>query len=192
MDPVFTIQWPEFLLANRLQKLLPKSQGFSVLIPVSRQEKGFDLAIVKKSSNGLSRVTTIQVKASRAYNQIPPKRKSTQRYRFHTWFNRFKVPKEADFFLLFGLYAPDASRTKRVGRHWYKDCTLLFTHKEMKAFMSSCRTRGGKQDRMFGFGFDDERRVVQTRGDKDRGFKDYTPFSLSRRISLLKNILRAS
>lgn len=24
MDPVFTLQWPEFLLANRLQKLFPK------------------------------------------------------------------------------------------------------------------------------------------------------------------------
>ena len=36
MDPVFTLQWPEFLLANRLQKpkVLPKSQGDSLLIPV--------------------------------------------------------------------------------------------------------------------------------------------------------------
>ena len=54
MDPVFTLQWPEFLLANRLQKLLPKSQGFSVLIPASRQEKGFDLAIIRRR-NGNSR-----------------------------------------------------------------------------------------------------------------------------------------
>jgi hypothetical protein len=36
MDPVFTIQWPEFLLADRLQKRLPKSEGFSVFIPTSR------------------------------------------------------------------------------------------------------------------------------------------------------------
>lgn len=46
MDPVFTLQWPEFLLANRLQKFLPKSQGFSVLVPASRQEKGIDLAVL--------------------------------------------------------------------------------------------------------------------------------------------------
>jgi hypothetical protein len=31
MDPVFTLQWPEFILANRLQKLLPKKEGYSVL-----------------------------------------------------------------------------------------------------------------------------------------------------------------
>ena len=177
-------------MASRLQKLLPKSQGYSVLIPLSRQEKGFDLVIIKKSPSGLSRVATIQIKASRSYDQTPPKRKTTKRHRFRTWFNRFEVPREADFFLLFGLYAPDSGKTKKVARHWYKDCTLLFTQTEMKSFMASCRTRAGKPDRMFGFGFDDEHKVVQTRGDKDRRFKDYTGFSLSRRISVLKKILR--
>jgi hypothetical protein len=189
MDPVFTLQWPEFLLANRLQKLLPKSQGYSVLIPVSRQEKGFDVAVVRKLSNGISRVTTIQIKASRAYVQKPPRKTSTQRHRFETWFNRFEVPNEADFFLLFGLYAPDAGRTKTIGTQWYRDCTLIFSGQEMKKFMASCLTRGGKQDRMFGFGFDDERKVVQTRGDKDHQFKDFTQFLLSKRIALLKTAL---
>jgi len=190
MDPVFTLQWPEFLLANRLQKLFPKSKGYSVLIPTSRQEKGFDLAIIRRRRDGSSRVVTIQVKASRSYSQEPPKRKTTKRWRFHTWFNRFNVPKQADYFLLFGLYAPDAGRTKKVGRHWYKDCTLLFTQQEMKKFMLSCHTRAGSPDGMFGFGFDDERKVVQTRGDRDRGFRDYTPFLLSKRASLLKAALR--
>lgn len=190
MDPVFTLQWPEFLLANRLQKLLPKSQGYSVLIPVSRQEKGFDIAVIRNRPNGTSRVATIQIKASRAYAQKPPKRTSIKRHRFETWFTRFKVPKEADYFLLFGLFAPEAGRTKKVGTHWYRDCTLLFTQEEMKKFMAKCLTRGGKPDRMFGFGFDDERKVVQTRGDKDRRFKDFTRFLLSKRISLLKTALR--
>ena len=70
--------------------------------------------------------------ASRTYSHEPPKRESTQRFRFYTWFNRFSVPDEADFFLLVGMYAPDAARTKPVGPHWYKDCTLLFTLKEMQ------------------------------------------------------------
>lgn len=146
MDPVFTLQWPEFLLANRLQKMFQKSKGFSVLIPTSRQEKGFDLAIIRGHRDGSSRVVTIQVKASRSYSQEPPKRKTTKRWRFHTWFNRFNVPKQADYFLLFGLYAPDAGRTKMVGHHWYKDCTLLFTQQEMKKFVLSCRTRAGSPD----------------------------------------------
>lgn len=189
MDPVFTLQWPEFFLANRLQKLMPKSQGYSVLVPVSRQEKGFDLAIIRKYPNGRSQTATIQIKASRAYDQKPPKRKSTQRQLFGTWFNRFKIPKEADFFLLFGLFPPDPGRIKKVKPLWYKDCTLLFTQKEMKVFMSSCRTRTGKPDPMFGFGFDDERKIIQTRGDQDRRFKDYSTFLLTRRISILKKAL---
>lgn len=190
MDPVFTLQWPEFLLANRLQRLLPKSQGYSVLIPASRQEKGFDVAIIRKLPNRISRVATIQIKASRVYLQRQPNRASTTRFCFHTWFNRFDVPKEADFFLLFGLYAPDAGRTKTIGTQWYRDCTLMFSRKEMKKFMAECLTRGGKQDRMFGFGFDDERKVVQTRGDKDRQFKDFTQFLLSKRVALIKAALR--
>jgi len=189
MDPIFTLQWPEFILANRLQRLLPKSEGFSVLVPASRQEKGIDLAIVLKKINGKSRVVTIQIKASRTYAQAPPKRTTTERFRFHTWFNRFEVPKEADFFLLFGMYAPDASRTKRVGPEWYRDCTLLFTQKEMKRFISSCRTVGGKPDKMFGFGFSDENKVVQTRGDKDRQNKDFTKWLLDSRVHVLKRKL---
>lgn len=191
MDPVFTLQWPEFLLANRLQKLLPKSQGFSVLVPASRQEKGIDLAVLRKATNGDSRVVTIQIKASRTYTREPPKRETTQRYRFYTWFNRFEVPDEADFFLLFGMYAPDPAKTTKVSADWYKDCTLLFTCKEMKDFMASCLTVGGQHDKMFGFGFDDENKIVQTRGDKDRQFKEFTEHLLVNRIELLKNKLGA-
>lgn len=191
MDPVFTLQWPEFILANRLQHLLPKSEGFSVLVPASRQEKGIDLAVVRKGTNRKSRVVTLQIKASRTYAQAAPKRTTTERCRFHTWFNRFDVPREADFFLLFGMYAPDASRTKRIGPEWYRDCTLLFTQDEMKTFMSSCLTVSGTPDKMFGFGFSDETRVVQTRGDKSRRLRDFTGWLLNNRVQLLKEALGA-
>lgn len=189
MDPIFTIQWPEFLLANRLQRLLPRSEGFSVFVPVSRQKKGIDLAIIRKQPQLATKVATIQVKASRTYSPNPPKRKSTKRFRFYTWFNRFLVPDEADFFLLIGMYAPDAARTTRVSADWYKDCTLLFTSKEMKHFMSSCLTVKGKEDKMFGFGFDDEQKVVQTRGDRNRGSIDFTDRLLANRIGLLREKL---
>lgn len=189
MDPVFTLQWPEFLMANRLQKLLPKSEGFSVLVPTSRQEKGIDLAVIRKRTNNESRVVTIQIKASRTYMPEPPKRETTQHFRFRTWFNRFEVPEEADFFLLFGMYAPDPRKTTKVGPDWYKDCTLLFTLPEMKDFMSSCLTVGGRHDRMFGFGFDDEKKIIQTRGDKDRQYKEFTSYLLGNRIALLKQKL---
>ncbi len=147
--------------------------------------------MIRKTTNGQSRVVTIQIKASRTYTPEPPKRETTQRYRFFTWFNRFDVPEEADFFLLFGMYAPDPSKTTKVNADWYKDCTLLFTLKEMKDFMASCLTRKGHPDKMFGFGFDDEKKIVQTRGDKDRHFKEFTNYLLANRIASLKEKLSA-
>src|SRR5437870_5815203 len=154
MDPVFTLQWPEFLLAQRLQRLLPKGDGYSLLVPLSRQEKAIDLAILRKQG-GSHKTVTIQVKASRTYSRPEPKKESTKRFRFYTWFNRFPVPDDADFLLLVGLYAPDAGRTKSVSAKWYRDCSLLFTRDEMRTFMGSCLTVGGNPDMMFGFGFVD-------------------------------------
>jgi hypothetical protein len=48
MDPVCTLQWPESILSNRLQKLFPKKDGYSMLIPKSRQEIGIDWAALKE------------------------------------------------------------------------------------------------------------------------------------------------
>ncbi len=189
MDPVFTIQWPEFLLANRLQNKLRKKEGYSVFIPISRQEKSIDLAVLKKNKRGQSRLVTIQVKASRTYIPEPPKKEKTKRFFYYTWFNRFDVPKETDFFLLFGMYAPDGGRTKRVTAKWYRDCTLLFKNQEMKHFISNCLTVEGKPDKMFGFGFNIPTQVFQTRGDKDRQFTDFSGYLLDNRIGEIKTIL---
>jgi hypothetical protein len=190
MDPVFTLQWPEFVLAHRLQQRLPKKDGYSLLVPLSRQEKGVDLAILKKLG-GAHRTLTIQIKASRAYSRPPPKRESTKRFQFYTWFRRFDVPEDADFILLFGMYAPDTGRTRPVTAKWYQDCTLLFTRDEMKEFLLSCLTVGGQPDQMFGFGFDQPTKVFLTRGDQKRGLKDYSSHLLDARMSLLRTSLNA-
>ena len=189
MDPVFTLQWPEFLLAERLQRLFPKSENFSVLVPASRQEKGIDLAVVHKRPGSRSRVALLQVKASRTYTPVPPKRATTHWFRFNTWFNRFEPSTHADFFLLLGMYAPDPARTKRVVSKWYKECTLLFALAVMPDLMSSCRTVSGTPDKMFGFGFDDEHKIVQTRGDQHRSGADFTSHLLVNRASLLRQHL---
>jgi hypothetical protein len=189
MDPVFTLQWPEFLLANRLQRLFPKGQGYSVMIPTSRQEKGIDLALLKKSGTRSTRAITFQVKASRTYASEEPKRPDVRRYKNRTWFGRFDAAREADFFLLVGLYAPDQGRTERINSSWYKDCTLLFTNEEMREFMRCCRTVSGKLDGMFGFGFDTHSAVFQTRGDSKRRGLDYSDHLLDRRAGMLREAL---
>jgi len=185
MEPVFTLQWPEFVVAQRLQSLLPRKDGYSVLIPLSRQEEGIDLAVLHRSTTGKSETLTIQVKASRTYLPRPPKRKGTVRYQFYTWFNRFDVPDRADYVILFGMYAPDLGKTTRVSAKWYKDCSLVFTRKEMRQFMSDCKTVGGKPDRMFGFGFNDLSNIVLTRGDMNRSGQDFAKYLLEHRITEL-------
>ena len=186
MEPVFTLQWPEFVVAQRLQSLLPRKEGYCVLVPLSRQEEGIDIAVLHRSKNGKSDTITVQVKASRTYLPPAPKREETKRFRFYTWFNRFDVPDRADFVILFGMYAPDLSRTTRVSAEWYKDCSLLFTRKEMRAFMADCKTVGGKPDSMFGFGFDDLSKIALTRGDQNRLERDFADHLLERRITELK------
>jgi hypothetical protein len=185
MDPVFTLQWPEFVIAQKLQSLLPRKDGYSVLVPLSRQEEGIDLAVLHRGVTDKSETLTIQVKASRTYHPSPPKRKDTVRFRFYTWFNRFDVPDRADFVILFGMYAPDLAKTTRVSADWYKDCSLVFTREEMRQFMSDCKTVGGTPDRMFGFGFNDLSKIILTRGDMNRSGRDFTTYLLENRITEL-------
>jgi hypothetical protein len=189
MEPVFTLQWPEYLLSQELSKLFPKSKHYSVLVPASRQEKGIDLALVSKRPDSKSGVALLQVKASRTYPHEAPKRESTKRHRFGSWFNRFDPSPDADFFLLLCLYPPDPARTKPVNAAWYRHWTLLFTLAEMQDLMSSCQTVSGTPDRMFGFDFDTEARIIQTRGDQKRRHLDFTDHLLGKRAGLLTSFL---
>jgi hypothetical protein len=186
MDPVFTLQWTEYLAAQALQRHFTKSRDYSMMVPTSRQEKGIDLALVKKREGGATRVALIQVKASRTYMPDPPKRESTVRYRNNTWFNRFEPSPHADFFLLVGIYAPEHGRTINVNREWYQACMLLFTYDEMKEFMSNCLKVRGGSDRQFGFGFNNEDCIVQTRGDQQRRNIEFTEYLLRRRTHLIE------
>lgn len=185
MDPVFTLQWTEYVVAEKLGTLFPKKDDFSVLIPTSRQEKGIDLGLVKKCDHGKSSVALIQVKASRSYIEEPPKRASTVRFKHNTWFNRFDPSPQADFFVLVGLYPPDTGRTKPVDRSWYRACMLLFTYQELITFLDGCKTKEGKPDGKFGFGFNDESKIVWTRGDANHTYSDYSSFLISNRRDLL-------
>ena len=63
MQPMFTMQYGEFAVADYLSKNIKDA---SVFIPSSAQEKGIDL-LLYKFSNGVNLINTIQVKMSRAY-----------------------------------------------------------------------------------------------------------------------------
>src|ERR1044072_3320255 len=66
MEPAFTLPWPEFHLAARLQKAFPKNAVYSVMAPMAREERVVDLAGLKRTKSG-SNAATFQVKASRTW-----------------------------------------------------------------------------------------------------------------------------
>lgn len=70
MNPIFTLNYPELLVAEYLQKHFVKKAGYSVLVPLSGQQKGYDLALMRRNSHG-TKVVTFQVKSSRTYTGSP-------------------------------------------------------------------------------------------------------------------------
>jgi hypothetical protein len=194
MEPIFTLPWPEFVIAEKLQELLRKklkpNEEISILIPLSRQEKGIDLAILKTAPSNMSSATTIQVKASRTY---PPKENQRKNiFQYTTWFNSFRVPERADFIILVGMYSEYLDSPGKGAIKRYRYCSLLFTIQEMAQFFEECKLRKSeKQDRKFSFGFDaDLKSIILTRGDSVKGRqKDFAGFLLEKRLDDIKRKL---
>ena len=188
MDPVFTIPYPEYAVANQLQEFFPTKQGYALFIPASRQQKGIDLLLLKRAS-GKTRTVTVQVKSSRTYSPKPAKALTTKRYKYYTWFNVFDVPLEADYTFLVGLYPPEEGRTTKRLASWWAPTILVFSQKEIDRFLRSVKTITGAPDKMFGFGFDDPYEIIQTRGDERRRFNDFSGYLLQDRAERLRKDL---
>jgi hypothetical protein len=188
MEPIFTLPYSEFCVAQQLFRLLPAKQGYSLYAPVSRQQPGVDLLIARRGSQRV-RVASIQVKSSRTYSSRTTTARTKKPFRYRTWFNNFECPPQADFFCLVSLYpAVDAAQRRELGT-WWAPQILLFSQMEMRRFLRSVRTVGGKRDRMFGFGFNQADEAVQTRGDSKRRHRDFSKHLLSRRKAMLSRFL---
>ena len=64
---------------------------------------------------------------------------------------------------------------------------LAFTNKEMTKFMTEVKQKKdpAKDDKMFGFGFDDNKLIFQTRGYSSH--RDMTPYLIENRIDEIRN-----
>lgn len=188
MDGIYTIPYPEFCVAQQLSKLLPAKQGYSLFAPLSRQERGVDLVIVRRARSG-AKVATIQVKGSRTYSRPKATARTKRPFRYYTWFNTFECPREADFFCLVALYpAVDAAMKRELGS-WWAPQALLFSQIEMRSFLRTVQTVAGHADKMFGFGFDTPDRVFQVRGDPKRRFDEFSEYVLGKRVAKLREFL---
>jgi hypothetical protein len=188
MEPIFTLPYSEFCVAQQLARLLPASQGYSLYAPVSRQQPGVDLVIARRRGRRVH-VACIQVKSSRTYSSPRKTTRAKMPFRYYPWFNNFDCPPQADFFCLVALYpAVDSAQRRELGT-WWAPQVLLFSQWEMRQFLRSVRTVGGKRDPMFGFGFDHADEAIQTRGDSARRYRDFSPHLLPRRIATLRKFL---
>ena len=86
MNPVFTLSYSEYKVAEELKKSIKDS---SVWVPASAQEKGIDLLLYKRV-NSENKFITVQVKSSRAYK--------SKEYNNYFWLKRFEPNPNADFF----------------------------------------------------------------------------------------------
>ena len=184
MEPIFTMQYGEFAVADYLAK---KIKNASVFIPASAQEKGIDL-LLYRHANGCNTTNTIQVKMSRTYYNDKP----GTGFPYYLWFNRFPIQKNANWYILVGIYAKrpeDADTAKAKSTSW-DTIMLAFTNKEMAAFMAEVKQKKdpSKDDKMFGFGFDDEEHIVQTRGYATK--RDMSAYLLKNRLAEIGNSFR--
>jgi hypothetical protein len=190
MEPIFSLPYSEFCVAQQLAKWLPAKEGYSIYAPISRQQPGVDLLLGRRRASRTS-VASIQVKSSRTYSRLKTTDRTKHQFRYDTFFNNFDCPQEADFFCLVALYpAVDAAQKRELGT-WWAPLVLLFTQSEMRRFLLSIRTVSGGRDKMFGFGFNDPERVSQTRGDAQRRFLDFSNHLLPSRVAELKKFVSA-
>ena len=187
MDAVFTLPYPELIVGDFLARAFPKSEGYSVTMPLSRQQKGFDLLLYRKQSR---KAVSIQVKSSRSYLQDQPKRATTARFNYGLWFRRFRLETgAADFYILFGLYpradVVDRSlRRPRKPKTWWHHRLLLFSDSEMQNLL-----RQAAKDSFLGFGFDHgDEAIYLTRGAGRH--LDYTGNAFAARAPAIAEFLR--
>lgn len=179
MEPIFMMQYAEFAVADFLSKRIKDA---SVFIPASAQEKGIDL-LLYRFLNGCNTTNTIQVKMSRTYYWG-----SEAAYPYTLWFNRFAVPENANWFVLVGIYSKcPVDDTGKANRTDWDKIMLAFTNKEMRTFMNEVRQKKdpSKEDKMFGFGFDDNGRIVQTRGYAQQ--RDMSAYLIENRLDEIRN-----
>ena len=174
MNPIFTIPYSEYKAIDYLSQLFKKKDGYSIFLPVSRQEKGVDFILIKRIKKSVKTVT-FQVKSSRPY-VLKKKVSSGDIYVFGSWFNVFQISDECNYYLLV-IDSPSAINDK------WDSLILLFTNKEMKDFLSSVKTmKQNKPDRQFGFSITSDGKVFLVRG-RGKGNKpiDYTKYKFENR-----------
>lgn len=188
MDGIFNLPYSEFEVINVMQRLLKKSDGYSVYVPVSRQQKGIDFIVHNFNTNKLLR---FQVKSSRTYIHEAKELKNGKikrpKYKYNLWLNNFidKYEKgRCDYYILFGLY-PVYSPEKNIKDKFWKSILLCYNENEMLEILEKIKTKKEeKTDRFFSYGFNTGNEIFNERGLKED--INATAHMLKNKISQIK------
>jgi len=173
----FTIPYPEYDIAEILQKRFPKKENYSVAIPLSRQQKYYDLLLVKGEKR---KTVTIQVKSSRTYLS-----QKEGEYRYYSWFNYFDIKNNySDFYFLYMTY-PLFDKNYKPKAKWSTKI-LVFTGNEMKKLLDNVKTKEGKQERFFSLGFNEQGEICGARGFSHLQKKDYSKYLLENMFEVIR------
>lgn len=194
MDGVFTLPYSEFEIVNRFQDIFKRNDGYSVYIPVSRQEKAVDFLMLDSNAGSVAK---FQVKSSRTYIHEAKTNKDGSlklpKFRFHLWLNNFKYKYQkgsADFYIIFGLF-PAYDTTKAIMSDFWKTMILCLTDQEMNGLLEKVKTKKEqKDDKFFSFSFNKPNRVYGTRGFLDE--EDFSCYLLENRIEDIRNMMKKS
>jgi hypothetical protein len=167
----FSIEYPEYHIAGLLQDHFTKTNNYSVSIPLSRQQKYYDLLLFNANNK---KCLAIQVKSSRTYFRTETTDKQDE-YFYYSWLNNFKPNIYSDFYFIFFSYP-------LFDTHTFKPKTalgikvLVFDTKEMLDLLSNIKTtKSGNPDMFFGFGFNmDNERIFGTRGFSNNPKQEFT------------------
>lgn len=157
----FSIEYPEYHIAGLLQDYFPKSGNYSVSIPLSRQQKYYDLLLHNANNK---KCLAIQVKSSRTYVRTETTDAQNE-YNYYAWLNNFHINTFSDFYFIFISYPLFDTVTFRP-KTALGIKILVFDTNEMTTLFANIRTtRSGNPDKFFGFGFNiGEEGVYGTRG----------------------------
>jgi hypothetical protein len=178
----FTIPYPEYDIALSLQKQFQKKNNFSVAVPFSRQQKYYDLILLNGDNR---RSVTIQVKSSRTWI----KRSEQIEYQYESLLNYFDIKDNySDFYFVYMTY-PLLNENSGPGAKWDRKI-LVFNDTEMGDLLGNVKTKSGKQDRFFSFGFNALNDVIYgARGLKHLNKKDYSVNLLDNKLDEIRRKL---
>ncbi len=175
----FTLPFPEYDIANILQREFSKKDNFSVAIPASRQQKFYDLLLVKGASK---RSVTIQVKSSRTY--LSDKENEHQ---FYSWLNHFDIKDNySDYYFIYMTF-PLFDKNFKPKAKWDRKI-LVFSQKEMVKILDNVKTKGGNPERFFSFGFDASGEIISgARGFSHLPKKNFAQNLLENKLDEIRN-----